>query len=46
MKTGLQAIFRHQKCVYRHNNKINPKKAKSFSDIVGENWQLTEYQIN
>ena len=30
-------IFHHQKCVYRHNNNIKPKKAKSFSDIVVKN---------
>ena len=35
-------IFHHQICVYRHNDNIKPKKAKSFSDTVVKTL-LTEY---
>ena len=36
-KRVYKLIFYDQKFVYRHNNKIKPKKAKLFSDVVVKN---------
>ena len=36
-KQVYKLIFHHQKFVYRLNNNIKPKKAKSFLDIVVKN---------
>ena len=36
-KLVYKQIFHHQKCVYRHNDNIKPKKTKSFLDIVVKN---------